>query len=204
MRGYALLLLLLTLALSACGRSQPTNYYLLQSSAAPVADASLPRTTLGIVGVNLPEYLDQAGIVLLDEKGALVHVPQFNKWAENLDSGAARLLRRSLTPVLLQKGITVLASEDTRVAARYGVIIDIVRLEAVTDGNVALEARWTLIDPAANRVLARGSFARGEKIDMPEIGSREMFDAVVASESRLLESFGASLGARLAGLASRN
>ena len=155
------------------------------------------------MGVNLPGYLDRAGIVLLDENGTFINIPRFNKWAESLDEGAARLLRRSLTPVLLRQGITVLASEDTRVAAAYGVIVDIVRLEATTGGIIALEARWTLIDPGANRILGRGSFAGSEKISMPEIGSREMFSAVVAGESRLLERFGADLGRRIAALAER-
>lgn len=203
MRRLSLLLIVLSLALTACGQSKPTNYYLLKSTAASVAAESMPRTTLGIVGVNLPGYLDRAGIVLLDENGTLINVPQFNKWAESLDEGAARLLRRSLTPVLLRQGITVLASEDTRVAAAYGVIVDIVRLEATTGGSIALEARWTLIDPGANRILGRGSFAGNEKISMPEIGSREMFNAVVAGESRLLERFGADLGRRIAALAAR-
>lgn len=203
MRRLSLLLIVLSLALTACGQSKPTNYYLLKSTAASVAAESMPRTTLGIVGVNLPGYLDRAGIVLLDENGTLINVPQFNKWAESLDEGAARLLRRSLTPVLLRQGITVLASEDTRVAAAYGVIVDIVRLEATTGGIIALEARWTLIDPGANRILGRGSFAGGEKISMPEIGSREMFNAVVAGESRLLERFGTDLGRRIAALAAR-
>ena len=103
--------------------------------------------------------------------------------------------------MLLRQGITVLASEDTRVAAAYGVIVDIIRLEASTGGSIALEARWTLIDPGANRILGRGSFAGSEKISMPEIGSREMFNAVVAGESRLLERFGADLGRRIAALA---
>ena len=203
MRRLSLLLIFLSLALTACGQSKPTNYYLLKSTAVPVAAENMPRTTLGIVGVNLPGYLDRAGIVLLDENGTLINVPQFNKWAESLDEGAARLLRRSLTPVLLRQGITVLASEDTRVAAAYGVIVDIVRLEATTGGSIALEARWTLIDPGANRILGRGSFAGGEKISMPEIGSREMFNAVVAGESRLLERFGTDLGRRIAALAAR-
>lgn len=203
MRRLSLLLIVLSLALTACGQSKPTNYYLLKSTAASVAAESMPRTTLGIVGVNLPGYLDRAGIVLLDENGTLINVPQFNKWAESLDEGAARLLRRSLTPVLLRQGITVLASEDTRVAAAYGVIVDIVRLEATTGGIIALEARWTLIDPGANRILGRGSFAGSEKISMPEIGSREMFSAVVAGESRLLERFGVDLGRRIAALAER-
>ena len=203
MRRLSLLLIVLSLALTACGQSKPTNYYLLKSTAASVAAESMPRTTLGIVGVNLPGYLDRAGIVLLDENGTLINVPQFNKWAESLDEGAARLLRRSLTPVLLRQGITVLASEDTRVAAAYGVIVDIVRLEATTGGIIALEARWTLIDPGANRILGRGSFAGSEKISMPEIGSREMFSAVVAGESRLLERFGADLGRRIVALAER-
>lgn len=203
MRRLSLLLIILSLALTACGQSKPTNYYLLKSTAAPVAAESMPRTTLGIVGVNLPGYLDRAGIVLLDENGTLINVPQFNKWAESLDEGAARLLRRSLTPMLLRQGITVLASEDTRVAAAYGVIVDIVRLEATTGGIIALEARWTLIDPGANRILGRGSFAGSEKISMPEIGSREMFNAVVAGESRLLERFGTDLGRRIAALAAR-
>lgn len=203
MRRFSFLPIILSLVLTACGQSKPTNYYILKSTAAPVSVESMPRTTLGIVGVNLPGYLDRAGIVLLDENGTFINIPRFNKWAEGLDAGAARLLRRSLTPVLLRQGITVLASEDTRVAAAYGVIVDIIRLEASTGGSIALEARWTLTDPGANRILGRGSFAGSEKISMPEIGSREMFNAVVAGESRLLERFGADLGRRIAALAAR-
>ena len=154
MRRFSFLPIILSLVLTACGQSKPTNYYILKSTAAPVSVESMPRTTL-----NLPGYLDRAGIVLLDENGTFINIPRFNKWAEGLDAGAARLLRRSLTPVLLRQGITVLASEDTRVAAAYGVIVDIIRLEASTGGSIALEARWTLIDPGANRILGRGSFA---------------------------------------------
>ena len=77
-----------------------------------------------------------------------------------------RLLRLSLSPVLLRQGITVLAAEDTRGAAAYGVIVDIIRLEASTGGSIALEARWTLIDPGANCILGRVSFAGCEKISM--------------------------------------
>lgn len=111
MRRFSFLPIILSLVLTACGQSKPTNYYILKSTAAPVSVESMPRTTLGIVGVNLPGYLDRAGIVLLDENGTFINIPRFNKWAEGLDAGAARLLRRSLTPVLLRQGITVLASD---------------------------------------------------------------------------------------------
>ena len=110
MRRFSFLPIILSLALTACGQSKPTNYYILKSTAAPVSVESMPRTTLGIVGVNLPGYLDRAGIVLLDENGTLINIPQFNKWAEGLDAGAARLLtaarlaKQHSLPVLISGG----------------------------------------------------------------------------------------------------
>lgn len=75
MRRFSFLPIILSLVLTACGQSKPTNYYILKSTAAPVSVESMPRTTLGIVGVNLPGYLDRAGIVLLDENGTFINIP---------------------------------------------------------------------------------------------------------------------------------
>ena len=51
------------LALAGCGRSTPTNYYLLESGMTPVTADDLPPTTLRVAMVEVPNYLNRNNIV---------------------------------------------------------------------------------------------------------------------------------------------
>ena len=201
MRIRALLPLAFSLALAACGQSMPTSYYILDSQAQPLAAESLPRTTLAVCSVTLPAYLDTKAVVLRGTDGAVLDVPQFNMWGEPLDEGVARVLRQRLARPLLGRGITVLPSQDAHIAAAYNLVIDIVRLEGDLAGHVCLEARWTLVDANASRVMARGGWTGEESVQLPAAIGQETFKTVVAAESRLLQAYGDYLAERLSGAA---
>ncbi|MBQ1539797.1 MAG: membrane integrity-associated transporter subunit PqiC [Desulfovibrio sp.] len=198
MRIRALLPLAFSLALAACGQSMPTHYYILDSQVQPLAAESMPRTTLAVSTVTLPAYLDTKAVVLRGTNGAVLDVPQFNMWGEPLEEGIARVLRQRLAKPLLARGLTVLPSQDAHIASAYNLVVDIVRLEGDLAGRVLLEARWTLVDADASRVMARGGWTGEEGVQLPETIGQETFKAVVAAESRLLQGFGDYLAGRLA------
>lgn len=180
----------LCLALSACGTSRPVDFYLLDSASQPLSVPHMPRTTLSIEQIVLPGYLDRNGIVMRDDKGTSLDVARFNVWAEPLNQGIQRVLVDKLTAPLLQHGITVLPYQTNIFGAVYALYVEVLRLDADKAGRVVLETRWTVIDREQNRVLDRGSFAAEEKVDLPEFGSGQMFDVIVAAESRLVQQLG--------------
>ena len=63
LRHTTIFLALLTLLLTACGRSAPTHLYLLDSGQPPLTADSLPAASLSIAPVSVPDYLDRNGLV---------------------------------------------------------------------------------------------------------------------------------------------
>ena len=95
-RRIFLLAALLTL-LTACGRSTPTNYYLLESSLGPVQADGLPAKSLRVAQVSVPEYLDRSGIVSRVDGQTQLIVAQFHAWAEPVSNGVRRVTQEVLT-----------------------------------------------------------------------------------------------------------
>lgn len=114
-RHIFLLAALLTL-LTACGRSTPTNYYLLESSLGPVQADGLPAKSLRVAQVSVPEYLDRSGIVSRVDGQTQLIVAQFHAWAEPVSNGVRRVIQEVLTPPLLA-GASMCCPPATKAAA---------------------------------------------------------------------------------------
>ena len=63
LRHATVFLALLAVLLTACGRSAPTHFYLLDSGQPPLTADALPAISLGIAPVSVPDYLDRNGLV---------------------------------------------------------------------------------------------------------------------------------------------
>ena len=155
-RRIFLLAALLTL-LTACGRSTPTNYYLLESSLGPVQADGLPAKSLRVAQVSVPEYLDRSGIV---------------------SRVVRRVTQEVLTPPLLAGGINVLPSGDES-SGDFTLLLDVQRLDGNFDDKAVLETRWTLRD-RDNAILGRGIYASEEMV------RGKTYDLLVGAESRLV------------------
>ena len=190
MQRHAFFLTLVLLGLlSACGRSAPTAFYLLESSLAPATADSLPATRLRVAQVTVPEYLDRNGIVSrVDGKTQLV-VAQFHSWAEPVRQGVRRVTQEVLTPPLLAAGVTVLApGDDSR--SEYTLVLDVQRLDGNFHAQAVLEARWSLRD-RDDKVLAQGIYADTEQV------RGASYDDLTAAESVLVRRMGEHLAQRL-------
>ncbi|MFG6375162.1 MAG: ABC-type transport auxiliary lipoprotein family protein, partial [Desulfovibrio sp.] len=75
-------ILMLALGLCACGRSTPTNYYLLESSPGQIQAESLPAGTLRVAMVEGPNYLNRNNIVSRVKGEPRLILAEFHLWAE--------------------------------------------------------------------------------------------------------------------------
>ena len=88
------------LLLAACNvvppaQSDSTRFYVLSSPSLPAAAPSSNGLRLGLLSVDLAEYLRNRSIIV--RQGANELVPDdYNRWAESLDAGIMRVLRTSL------------------------------------------------------------------------------------------------------------
>ena len=184
--------LALTVLLAACGRSTPTNYYLLESRLTPVSADSLPSKSLRVAPVNVPEYLDRDGIVSRVGESTQLIVAQFHSWGEPLSHGVRRVTREVLTRPMLQSGVNVLPAGDES-TADYVLYLDIQRLDGNFDQKAVLDVRWTLRNKF-NEVLARGIVVDEETV------AGKGYDVLTAAESRLVQRMAEHLAQRLPGL----
>lgn len=171
-------MLMLLALLAACGRSTPTNYYLLESGLSPAQSASLPSKSLRVARVNVPEYLDRTGIVSRVQGQTQLIVAQFHVWAEPLNQGVGRVTREVLTPPLLAAGVNVLPGSGDA-AGQYTLLLDVQRLDGNFEDKAVLEARWALRDHN-DHILGQGIYAGEEMVQ------GRTYDALTGAESFLV------------------
>lgn len=174
--------------LAACGRSTPSNYYLLESGQPPLEAQSLPGKSLRVARVNVPEYLDRNGIVSRVQGETRIIVAEFHLWAEPLSQGVRRVTRETLTPPLLAAGVTVLPEGD-ETRGDYTLLLDVQRLDANFDAKAVLEARWTLT--GGDAILGRGIYAAEEMVQ------GKTYTLLVDAESRLVRRMAEHLSEKL-------
>ena len=83
------------LALSACGASKPSQFYVLNA----LSPSELSRETIsvgsglaiGLAPVNMPEYLDRPEIISRGG-GNQLELGQFDRWAEPLNRNIERVV----------------------------------------------------------------------------------------------------------------
>lgn len=185
LRPLSPLLILLALLLTACGRSAPTHFYVLDSGQPPLAADSLPATSLSIAPVSVPDYLDRSGLVRRSEGRSRLQVSELDIWAEPLGQGSRRVLGEVLAARLLPRGVNVIFAGDQ--TGDFELTVALERLDGDTPGRVRLQARWQL--RRGDSLLGRGLYAADE-----DAGNTTA--SLADAQSRLLQ----GLGDHLAGL----
>lgn len=183
------LLCFLALCLCACGRSTPTNYYLLESSLGPFKADNLPATTLRVAQVEVPSYLNRNNIVSRVHDQTKLILAEFHIWAEPVASGVRRVVEEMLTRPLLERGIYVLPP-GTASGGDYVLLLDVQRLDGNFNEKAVLECHWSLLDKN-EKPLQRGIFSAEEMV------AGANYNQLVLAESRLLRDFGTYLSEKL-------
>ena len=141
----SLLTLSLLLALAGCigGTTPPSDFYLLEPiKAQPGSVPGEPRhRNIALAPVRIPQYVDRPQMVTATDRNAY-HVSEFNRWAERVDDGIARVLALNLSQLVPTDHVTLNASgrnppDTLRVA------VTILEFHVDQQGQARLTAQWT-------------------------------------------------------------
>jgi uncharacterized lipoprotein YmbA len=144
----------LILALSGCGQTQPSNFYLLSvlpAPEAPIGSTPASQLALGVGPVSLPSYLDRPQLVTRASPNRLAFA-EFDRWAESLKDMFPRTLAENLSALLGTDRVFVV---PRRSAPRldYQVAVEVLRFDMGTDGQAVLSARWTIFGEDGKEAL---------------------------------------------------
>ncbi|QWV95277.1 PqiC family protein [Geomonas oryzisoli] len=168
---------------SACSRSPRVTYYTLTPALPAGAVQQAFSSSVAVGPVTIPELVNRPQLVVRLTPNR-VDVLEQHRWAEPLKNEIPRLLAQDLAP-LLGSGRVFTYDQVSGAAARYRVLVDIVRLEAIPGDSVVVEAGW-VVRGAAN--------ARREgRIEVREKVAGSDYDAVTAALSRALAAVSAEV-----------
>lgn len=142
--------LCLSLWLTACGSSPPSNFYRLTPAVVPTPGNQQP--SLGIGPVDIPEFLDRNAMVYTRD-GNQLSITGTERWAEPLDIGIKRVVGLNLSQLLHSENLRFFPW-DVRQAPDYGVRITVLDLDA-SDGRATLVADWQVYSPGNDSVISR-------------------------------------------------
>lgn len=176
--------------LSACGRSSPTSYYILDGSSPPAQQDIPVSCTLRVAMVNIPDYLNRNNIVSRKPGENRLVLADFHVWAEPLSNGIRRVTQVLLAAMLRKSKIDVIPNGSDQ-DADYVLELDIHRLDGNFGGNATLAAAWTLFGKNASAITG------GEFVGQAPV-SGSTYDMLVNVESQLIRSMADDIAPEIA------
>ena len=143
----------LTLLVTGCGHSPPTQFFTLAAVRPDTAQRSYAGAPLQVRAVHIPAVLDRPERVVARSPQRL-DILETQQWGGPLDDMIRRVLSRDLT-TRLPAGMVLLANAPA--AGSRGIVIDIQEFQPETGGNVVLDASWVVIGAGqGNQPITRG------------------------------------------------
>ncbi len=142
---------------AACGSAGPSEtFYVLDDGGAVIASTASPKTPAGVKGpaplaivigsVTVPEMVDRPQIVTRDGTNRAV-VSEQNLWVESVRAGIRRTLAARLSNAMAGAGRpaqVAAAPQATIVDPTLRITVDVVRFDAVPNGQAVVEALYTV------------------------------------------------------------
>ncbi|MBE9537643.1 MAG: membrane integrity-associated transporter subunit PqiC [Proteobacteria bacterium] len=136
----------LPLILAGCGTTPASKFYLLSAEAGHFPSGSSP--SLGVGPIEIPEYLNRNALVY-NREGNRLHIANFERWAEPLDSSISRVIRLNLASLLDTQNVQSFPWSKSD-APQYGVEVTVLNLDA-NDQRARLVAEWHIYRAQKNR-----------------------------------------------------
>ncbi len=166
-------------ACSGCASSRPSSFYLLSAMAEPGdvkhAFPGANEITIGVGPVELPPYVDRPQIVTRSGSNRL-HLAEYDRWAEPLKQGVARVLAENLSTVVGTDHIVLFPWKASQTPA-YQIVVDVTRFDSTAAGTAVLTARWTVLEKSGqHKPLTRQS-------DIRRQAESQSYEAMVGAQS---------------------
>lgn len=170
----------------------PTRHFTLASSASGASDQA-PRPTLALViqPVSVPDYLKRSNIVLRKGAGELTFA-EFDRWAEPVENGIARVIAENLTALLNSRFIRTSDQPGGR-EGELKLNLTVVDFTTTATGEAVFTAESKLMAADGQGILA----AARTRLTTPASGDAVDMAASVAALSKTLEQFSGQLAAQL-------
>ncbi|MFM8331179.1 MAG: membrane integrity-associated transporter subunit PqiC [Candidatus Methylumidiphilus sp.] len=143
------------LALSGCGSSPATHFYVLSAVPAERPAEAGADIALGVGPLELPEYLDRPQIVTRSGQNEL-NLGEFDRWGAPVKDNATEVLAENLAVLLPSNKISTYPWKRSA-QIQYQVAAKITRFDRTEGGEAVLSARWRLLDGEGEELLARES-----------------------------------------------
>ncbi len=184
----ALGLMLLQIFLGCGGRSPSSRFYTLNPvmrgdtgvAQRPVV-VKMP-TTIGIMPIEIPDYLDRPEIVTRNSFNGL-SLAEYDRWGGDLRNDIARVLAETLSTSLPSNRVIILSGRRSA-PANYQLTVQVRRFEPMPDGRVRLAAQWSITENPGQTVLFRSNSDVSENVSGPG------YQAIVDAMSRAVERLG--------------
>lgn len=184
-----LALVLFPLILGGCGAGKSSRFYtLIPATPAPGASriagtsSAGPPLNIGIMPVEIPDYLDRPQIVTRDA-GSGLKVAEFDRWAGELQNDIARVLAETLSMQFPGQRVFILTGRRA-VPADYRITLQVTRFDPSPGQSVWLKAQWAVLGKDGREVVVRG------ESDLTEPIAGQDYASTVAAMSRAVDQMG--------------
>ena len=189
-------------ALTSCAVSDTTQYYTLDQIIARRAEsqvrASPPESStagardlaIGIGPVFMPGYL--ARIQIVTRTGTdQVHISVFNRWAEPLEDGIARILADEIGARVPTDRIVIFPWRGVVAQAlHYQVVVAVMRFDGPQGGDITLDTRWRILGREGNELAFR-------RTTLTEPAGAPGYEPMIAAMHRALVTLGQEIAAEI-------
>jgi uncharacterized protein len=184
-------------ALSGCGTTDPSRFFLLSPIAAPQPNAAAADSgpALAIGPIDLPKYLDRPQIATFTSANRL-DVAEFDRWGEPLVDNFARVLTENLG-ILVPTNRAYIQPVRRSMPVDYQVSVDVTRFGVMPDRSVQLVALWSVISADGRGRSVSRSFHHVE----PVVG--DGYEPTVAAMSNAVAALSQTIAATIRGLPRR-
>ena len=186
-----LFLIIIALALAACGKTPSARFYTLSSMASQgTADhvSNKGKIIIGIGPVDIAAYLDRAEIVTRSSS-TTIELASFDRWAEPFEEMIANSLAENISTML--PSVQAIVDPWPEADIDYQLVIKIKKFDSDNDGNIQLHASWGILQYSTRKI----SSVTESKISVP--GSAGDYDAIAINMSRALVKLGEEIAAEL-------
>ncbi|HSH08391.1 MAG TPA: PqiC family protein [Burkholderiales bacterium] len=174
--------------LAGCASAPTPRFYTLSAQIESAPYAAGP--SVSVAAVTVPDVVDRPQLVVAVNANEVLIVEQ-HRWAEPLKSELGRVIAENLSRITGNPRIAAYP-QNASLNAEYRVLVDFQRLAGRPDGEVVLDALWSLRKP--NGEVLRSGRARAQARGEPG------YDALVAAYSRALAKISAEIAMALKGL----
>ncbi len=170
------LFLALAICLSACGGKSATSKFYVLSPLPQAGLSAAEGTTIGVLPVSMPDYLDRPQIVTRVSENE-IKLDEFSRWAEPLKDSFTRALVQNLSTLLnTAKVVKTTGGKGFPMALQVGA--EVVQFDGTLGGDVVLIVKWGLFEADGKKLLL------GKRSTFKEPTGAGTYEALVAAESK--------------------